>query len=139
MSYRNAFPVTREQHLSETAEDYTELIADLIEELGEARVGKIASRLGISHVTALRTIERLQRDGFVITEPRKPVFLTGKGKKLAAFAKEKHEVVFELLCAIGVPKKTASQDVEGIEHHVSKETLKAMKRFLRKQNASGHT
>ena len=130
MTYKNAFRVTRKQHLSETAEDYTELIADLIEEHGEARVGKIASALGVSHVTALRTVERLQRDGYVITSPRRPVELTRKGSNLARFSRERHQVVYDLLRAIGVPDKVAAQDVEGIEHHVSKDTLRAMKKFL---------
>jgi DtxR family transcriptional regulator, manganese transport regulator len=135
MTYKNAFPVTRKQHRSETAEDYTELIADLIDEFGEARVGKIAQAMGVSHVTALRTIERLQRDGFVTTSPRQPVLLTKKGEKLAAFSRERHLVVYNLLCSIGVPQKIAAQDVEGIEHHVSLETLKAMKHYLQKKNS----
>jgi DtxR family manganese transport transcriptional regulator len=131
MSKRNAFPVTRKQHRNETAEDYTELILDLIDQYGEARVGTIASAMGVSHVTALRTLERLQRDGYIITGPRKPVHLTPDGEKLARFARERHEVVLEVLCKVGVPRKYAIQDVEGIEHHVSRETLRAFKRFLR--------
>lgn len=135
MSYKNAFPITRKQHRTETAEDYTELILDLIEEHGEARVGKIAAAMGVSHVTALRTLERLQRDGYIETRPRQPVFLTATGDKLARYARERHAIVLDLLCAIGVPRKYAIQDVEGIEHHVSKETLRAIKRFLELKSA----
>jgi DtxR family manganese transport transcriptional regulator len=55
--------------------------------------------------------------------------LTDKGKKLAAISKEKHEIVYQFLIKLGVSKKTAQYDSEGIEHHVSDETLKLMKNF----------
>ena len=42
---------TRQEHLQETAQDYVELIADLIGETGEARVIDLARRLGVTHVT----------------------------------------------------------------------------------------
>jgi DtxR family manganese transport transcriptional regulator len=55
--------------------------------------------------------------------------LTKEGKKLAQTSKEKHEIVYNFLIKIGVSKKTAQYDSEGIEHHVSDETLKIMKKF----------
>lgn len=124
------FRATRKQHSSEAAEDYTELIADLIEDKGEARVVDIAGHLGISHVTALRTIARLQRDGFVKTSPRKPVTLTAKGGRLAAKAKERHELLVKFLIAMGVPPQVAEVDAEGAEHHISDTTLECFRAHL---------
>ena len=131
MSKAKQFKALRKQHSLESAEDYTELIHELIEESGEARTGKIAKELGISHVTALRTIKRLQQQGYVTTARQKPVELTPKGKKLALYSKEKHEILLEFLIKLGVPKKVADIDVEGIEHHVSKITLDRIKKFLK--------
>ena len=125
------FRQTREQHLLEAAEDYTELIFELIEETGEARTGEIAKRLGISHVTALRTIKRLQREGFVNTEPRQPIVLTALGEKTAKAAQEKHIVLLDFLLQLGVPQKIAEKDVEGIEHHISKVTLDIIRAQLK--------
>lgn len=127
-----AFEATRHQHGLEAAEDYTELIADLEHRDGEARVGTIAKELGVSHVTALRTIRRLQDEGFVTTSERQPVYLTEKGKQLSQFCKERHELLVEFLVKIGVPSDVAEIDVEGLEHHVSRATLECVKKHMEK-------
>lgn len=125
-----AFKVTRANHSMEAAEDYTELVHDLTESLGEARIVSIAASLGVSHVTALRTVRRLTDEGFLDTSPHKPVILTAKGKRLARVAKQRHETVKDFLLKLGASKSDADADAEGIEHHVSASTLKAMKKFL---------
>ena len=126
----NRFRRTREDHSRETAEDYVELIDGLIAETGEARSVDMAERLGISHVAVSKTIQRLQRDGLVTMQPYRSIFLTDKGKKLAASSRERHALVHDFLVALGVSEEVAEQDVEGIEHHVSEETLRAMQKFL---------
>lgn len=127
-----AFQATRARNSDSAAEDYSELVADLIRERGEARVGSVAEEMGISHVTALRTIRRLQLSGYLKTSPHKPIELTPKGKKTAAFSKERHELLLEFFLRIGVPRKVAEIDVEGAEHYVSPETLKYLRKFLRR-------
>lgn len=128
----NRFQRTRDDHSRERAEDYVELIEGLTRETGEARAVDLASRLGISHVTVGKTIQRLQREGYVVTQPYRSIFLTPKGAELAAAARQRHGLVHEFLVALGVPEPIAEIDTEGIEHHVSEETLEAMKAFLRK-------
>ncbi|MCB0333656.1 MAG: hypothetical protein KDD55_09170 [Bdellovibrionales bacterium] len=125
------FEAMREQHLAETAEDYTELIYDLEQEFGEARTGQIAEYLGVSHVTALRTIQRLQARGYLKTARHKPVELTEKGRKLAIYSKERHDLLLEFFAFLGVPNHVAKRDVEGAEHHISKVTLKKIEEFLK--------
>jgi DtxR family manganese transport transcriptional regulator len=125
-----AFIAARKQRTSEAAEDYTELVADLIAEQGQARTCTIAEELGVSHVTALRTIRRLTSEGFLATLPHKPVHLTPKGKRLAVFAKERHELLIEFFKIIGVSQKQAELDVEGLEHHVSPGSIKAIRAFM---------
>jgi DtxR family transcriptional regulator, manganese transport regulator len=125
------FRRVREAHQTEVAEDYVELIADLIDQTGEARVVDLASRLGVTNATVNGTIQRLVRDGLVTSEPYRSIFLTGDGVKLATAARERHETVRDFLIALGVDEKTADADAEGIEHHVSKSTLAAFRKFLR--------
>lgn len=122
--------LTRLAHAQERAQDYVEAIADLIAEFGEARATDIAKALGVTHVTVIRTVQRLQRDGLVTTRPRRSIFLTDAGRKLADKAKARHEKVVAFLEALGVPRKVALVDAEGIEHHVSPQTLKAFQKFL---------
>jgi len=132
--------VTREAHSREIAEDYVEAIADLVAARGEARVTDLARRLGVTHVTVNRTVGRLQQAGYVTAEPYRSIFLTATGKTLAIESKQRHETVVRFLIAVGVPERAAERDAEGIEHHVSAETLAAFKRFMgssRKAAASG--
>jgi DtxR family manganese transport transcriptional regulator len=126
----NPFRGVREQHTSEIAEDYVEVIADLIGEKGEARAVDLAKRLGVTHVTVIRTIARLQKAGLVKTEPYRSIFLTSKGGHLAAACKARHQLILRFLCELGIPEEIARQDAEGIEHHVSRQTLKAMEAFV---------
>lgn len=123
---------TRRDNANEIAEDYVEAIADLIVETGEARVVDLAQRLGVTHVTVTRTISRLQKAGFVIAQPYRAIFLTEIGRALAATCKSRHEVVTAFLRSLGIPERVAAMDAEGIEHHVSPETLAAFKTVLRK-------
>lgn len=128
------FRRVREAHQTEVAEDYVELIGDLIEQNGEARVVDLANRLGVTNATVNGTIQRLVRDGLVTSEPYRSIFLTAEGAKLAAATRERHEVVRDFLIALGIDAKTADADAEGIEHHVSKTTLAAFRKFLRSNN-----
>ncbi len=105
------------------AEDYCEAIAELADDAGDCRVVDLATRFGVSHVTVVRTVKRLERDGLVTTEPYRPVRLTAKGRRLAASCRERHEVVYRFLLAIGVDPRTAAVDAEGLEHHLSPATF----------------
>jgi len=129
----SALRQTRHEHAMETAQDYVEAIADLAETQGEARAVDLARRLGVSHVTVVRTIARLQRDGYVTTQPYRAIFLTQDGTKLAESSRRRHEVVLNFLRALGISEETAQRDSEGIEHHVSPETLAAFERHVGKR------
>lgn len=122
---------TRQEHAQETAQDYVELISELISRTGEARVIDIARSLGVTHVTVARTIQRLQREGLVTSLPYRSIFLTDDGRKLSEEARKRHLIVVAFLRSIGVPEAAAQADAEGIEHHVSKETLAAFVKHLK--------
>ena len=128
---------TRQEHSEETAQDYVEMIAELIDTTGEARVIDLARRLGVTHVTVGRTLQRLRRDGLVTFLPYRSIFLTAAGRRLADEARYRHEVVVEFLQSLGVPSTVAHSDAEGIEHHVSRETLEAFQKHLRGARAAG--
>lgn len=126
---------TRHEHAHETAEDYVEAIADLIAENGEARVVDLAKRLGVTHVTVNRTIGRLQKTGYVTSQPYRAIFLTPTGRDLAAACKSRHQTVVAFLRSLGISEQVAEMDAEGIEHHVSPETLAAFKLALQNLRA----
>jgi DtxR family manganese transport transcriptional regulator len=84
-----------------------------------------------------RVIARLQREGYVRTAPYEPIDLTAKGRKLAEASKARHEAVIAFLLALGIDETTARVDAEGIEHHVSPETLAAFARFVSSRGKGG--
>jgi DtxR family transcriptional regulator, manganese transport regulator len=128
-----SFRRSRNDRAAEITQDYVEAIADLSAALGEARVVDLARRLGVTHVTVNRTLARLKQAGYVNTRPYRAIFLTGAGRTLAEECKRRHQIVAAFLRQLGVSKKAAELDAEGIEHHVSPETLAAFERRLRKR------
>jgi len=130
MPTTNRYQRTRDDHSRENAEDYVELIDSLIKETGEARAVDLAERLGVSHVTVSKTVQRLQREGYVTSQPYRSIFLTEKGREVAEASRARHELVVSFLVALGIPMDAAEIDAEGIEHHVSDATLAAMTSFL---------
>src|SRR5438105_1589348 len=89
------FQQTREAHKVELAEDYVEVILDLIEDVGEARTTEIAERIGVAHPTVAKAMRRLERDGLVVLNPYRPARLTDAGMSLAKECRRRHRVVVE--------------------------------------------
>ena len=120
------FRQVREAHRRELIDDYVELISDLIREVGEARQVDMAARLGVSQPTVAKMLKRLEMI------PWRGVFLTPEGEKLAQASRERHQIVENFLLVLGVSPDTARRDAEGMEHHVSEETLQQFSEFTRK-------
>ena len=126
------FARVRLAHRTEVREDYVELIAELIAAQGEARATDLAERLGVTPATVANTLARLKRVGLVEMRPYRSIFLTAEGAALAAASRARHELVVEFLLALGVSSDVAESDAEGLEHHLSEETLAAMRAFTAK-------
>lgn len=124
-SFRHA----RQARRLELVEDYVELIADLLDDAGEARQTEIAQRLGVAQPTVAKMLKRLAAEGFITQRPYRGVFLTDAGRGLAEQSRARHRIVEAFLRDIGISAETARIDAEGIEHHVSAETLEAFRRF----------
>jgi len=127
------FGKARSDRSAALLEDYAELISDLLATQGEARATDIARRLGVSHATAIKSIQRLKREGLATARPYRGVFLTPAGQDLAERVRNRHRTVVALLVAVGVPIEAAESDAEGIEHYVSEPTLAAFGAFLRER------
>ena len=125
-----SFRQARAARRTELVEDYVELIADLIDDGGEARQVDIAARLGVAQPTVAKMLKRLAEDGLIQQRPYRGVFLTEAGRQLAEEARRRHQIVESFLLALGISADTARVDSEGIEHHVSDETLEAFRRFV---------
>lgn len=115
---------------NDPAEDHGEIVAQLILEAGEARVGELAKLMGVSQVTVSKTVARLAERRLVNAPAYKPITLTPAGRKLAERAAERHLVVLAFLRKLGVREEQAQIDAGIIENQVSGATVAAMQRWL---------
>ena len=111
-------------------EDYLEVIYDLIKSKGYARAVDIAERLDVKTPSVTNMIQKLDGMGLVAYERYRGLTLTDKGEKMAKFTQQKHALIVKFLLTLGIEEKTANEDAEGIEHHVHKETLNRIERFV---------
>ena len=116
--------------MDELAEDYVEAIAKLLGSGQMARVTDLQREFGVSHVSVIRALRRLEERGLLSRGEGGGLKLTAEGHAMAEKAARRHELVVKFLLAIGVTAGQAQADAEGMEHHLSAETLQAMERHL---------
>jgi DtxR family manganese transport transcriptional regulator len=129
-AHSEGFRQSRKARRDALVEDYIELIADLIEDGNEARQVDIAARLGVAQPTVAKMLARLAAEGLVTRKPYRGVFLTDAGRAIAHESRVRHQIVEAFLRWLGVSAETARIDAEGIEHHVSAETLEVFRRAV---------
>lgn len=100
-------------------EDHIEQIYLLIEQKGYARVSDIAEALSVLPSSVTKMVQKLDKDGFLIYEKYRGLTLTAKGMKLGKKLVKRHELLEDFLRIIGVKEENIYNDVEGIEHHLS--------------------
>jgi len=123
---------------STAVEDYLERILELVNSKGYARVVDIASALKISQASVTNMVQRLDNDGLLKYEKYRGLVLTPAGEKVARQIAHRHQLLTDFLQLLGLSKRVIHQDVEGLEHHISPPTLKAIAALtgvLRKQPA----
>lgn len=108
---------------SQSAEDYLERIHELIEEKGYARVVDIASSLKVRQASVTSMVQKLGDLGFLKYEKYRGLVLTDDGRDVARRIKRRHETLARFFSLLGLNEETQRRDIEGIEHHLSSETL----------------
>ncbi|MEF3301955.1 transcriptional regulator MntR [Paenibacillus sp. GYB003] len=104
-------------------EDYLEKIYKLIDEKGYARVADIAEGLEVHPSSVTKMIQKLDKDNYLIYERYRGLVLTTKGKKMGKRLVERHHLLESFLQLIGVQEENIYKDVEGIEHHLSWDSI----------------
>jgi Mn-dependent DtxR family transcriptional regulator len=111
---------------SQSAEDYLERIHALIEEKGYARVVDIASSLDVKQASVTSMVQKLAELGFLNYEKYRGLILTDKGRAVACRIAERHRTLARFFSLFGLDEKTQQKDIEGIEHHLSSETVEVL-------------
>ena len=108
---------------SQSAEDYLERIHELIEEKGYARVVDIASSLEVKQASVTSMVQKLGELGYLNYEKYRGLVLTEKGIEVARRIQNRHETLSRFFSLLALDAKTQKRDIEGIEHHLSPETV----------------
>ncbi|RAV01002.1 transcriptional regulator MntR [Paenibacillus sp. YN15] len=111
-------------------EDYLEKIYKLIDEKGYARVSDIAEGLEVHPSSVTKMIQKLDKDNYLVYEKYRGLILTSKGKKLGKRLLDRHKLLEEFLQIIGVQEENIYRDVEGIEHHLSADSISCIGTLL---------
>ena len=111
---------------SPAVEDYLERILDLIDTKGYARVVDIAGGLKISQASVTNMIQRLDAEGLLKYEKYRGLALTTAGEELARNITHRHRLLSDFLKLLGLDDEVIYHDVEGMEHHISPPTLRAI-------------
>ena len=111
------------QEPSQSAEDYLERIHELIEEKGYARVVDIASSLDVKQASVTSMVQKLGELGYLNYEKYRGLILTDKGRAVASKIQKRHETLSRFFSLFDLDAKTQQHDIEGIEHHLSPDTL----------------
>ena len=115
---------------SSAVEDYLEIIHGLIGSKGYARVADVADGLGISQASVSNMMRRLDDKGLIRYEKYRGMTLTADGESVARRITKRHGILAELLDLFGVEEGVAYRDVEGMEHHVSPQTLRGLQQIV---------
>jgi len=115
---------------SSAVEDYLEKILELIDSKGYARVVDLAEALGIAQPSVSNMMRRLDSKGLLHYEKYRGVTLTESGEKLAKRITRRHEMLAEFLDLMGIDGDTAYRDLEGMEHHISSQTLRGIEQLI---------
>jgi Mn-dependent DtxR family transcriptional regulator len=111
---------------SAAVEDYLERILQLMNSKGYARVVDIAAGLKISQASVTNMVQRLDADGLLKYEKYRGLVLTSAGKTVARNITRRHELLSDFLKLLGLDEQVIYRDVEGMEHHISPSTLRAI-------------
>src|SRR4051812_36971268 len=111
---------------SQTAEDYLERIHELIEQKGYARVVDIASSLKVKQASVTSMVQKLGEAGYLKYEKYRGLILTEKGREVARRIQSRHETLSRFFSLFGLDAESQRQDIEGIEHHLSPDTVEIL-------------
>ena len=111
-------------------EDYLERIYKLIDEKGYARVSDIAEGLDVHPSSVTKMIQKLDKDNYLVYEKYRGLILTAKGKKMGKRLMDRHKLLETFLTVIGVQEENIYKDVEGIEHHLSWDSITCIETLI---------
>ncbi|MBO5621311.1 MAG: metal-dependent transcriptional regulator [Butyrivibrio sp.] len=123
--------------MHESGEDYIETIYLLKKRRGHVRSIDVANELGFSRPSVSRAVGILKEQQLVTMDEDGELNLTDSGLKLAKKVYEKHtNLTTFLMMTAGVNAQIAETDACRIEHIISPETFRGIKKFIKEHKES---
>lgn len=119
-----------EKPISSRAEDYLEVISELVDMKGYATTLDISRYMNVSAPSVTKMLKRLDTNGYLEYEKYYGINLTEKGQYVADNIKQNHGILLEFFEILGIGKEIANQDTEGIEHHLNPKTIRQIRKFV---------
>ena len=116
--------------LQESGEMYLETIYVLSKTMPAVRSIDVGEHMGFSKPSVSRALGILKKNGYVTVGEDGAITLTEAGFALAEKIYERHTILTAFLEKLGVSTEVADSDACKIEHHISDETLDAIKRWI---------
>ena len=111
---------------SQSAEDYLERIHELIESKGNAHVADIAQSLNVGQPSVTSMVQKLADEGYLRYEKYRSLTLTDAGRAVAERIRDRHVGLASFFTLFDLDDDTQARDIEGIEHHLSSDTLNTL-------------
>ena len=119
------------QGLSESLENYLEVILDLERTQKVARAKEIAERLQIQPGSVTGALKNLGEKGYIHYEPYSYITLTAKGRRRAEEITYRHQTLNSfLLNVLQIDPATAEETACRMEHAIDKQTIDRLVRFI---------
>lgn len=117
--------------LSESLEDYLEVILALEKTQKVARAKDIAEKLGIQRGSVTSALKNLEEKKLINYEPYSFITLTPRGKTIAKEITHRHMVLKDFLVKVlQVDTETAESTACKMEHAVDKKSLEMLLKFF---------
>jgi len=120
--------------LSEPNEDYLERICELLDKKSYARVTDIAEELDVKPASVTAMLQKLETDGYIVRELYRGFSLTKEGSEVGKKIQKRHLVLERFLEFLKVDKEILENDIDGLEHHLSDQTVEKLEEFLQKNS-----
>ncbi|WP_173380169.1 metal-dependent transcriptional regulator [Fibrobacter succinogenes] len=121
--------------LTQSLEDYLEMVHMLRLANGIARVKDIAAALSVKMPSVAKAMVELKKMGLVRQEPYSGVELTEEGQRVATMILNRHILLKGFLIKLGVSEAIADKDACCMEHILSAETLGKIEDFVKPMDA----
>ncbi len=116
--------------IHESGEMYLETIHVLYKKNGRVRSIDVSEYMGYSKPSVSRAVGLLKKGGYILVDKEGYITLTDTGLKVAETIYERHTLLTNLLVRLGVSPQTAAEDACRLEHAISDESFKAIKKHL---------